>query len=338
MIALRFEACGATKRRVCAGAIAGRFAAVHADRFHGRYQAGARGRERPSGSPSGRPPTETRGVVHAPVPLCGAVARVVTAGTERRPSAGQPRGGVDASGSNASSCRHQGARRIHPDHHDRRARTSIRRGANHPAASRPPSRRQPFRARRCRPGERDGHTDAVTQGTPPVRSDGSRPHSAGAILGTPAGHPPARASAGGGSKAWRRGPAVRSSVALLLRIRRGLSECSPPLEIPAQLLDRIGRERGGELVPARDGWKPEGAFAAAWAPRLCGVMISRSLDRPTAVAILIFDADIGELEVVVLVWELVLSRPGTNLVVGPIGPAVSAGPRCRSERHWGDAC
>ena len=45
---------------------------------------------------------------------------------------------------------------------------------------------------------------------------------------------------------------MHSSAALLVRICRGLAECSTALEMPAQFLKRIGRERGGELVPARD--------------------------------------------------------------------------------------
>ena len=45
---------------------------------------------------------------------------------------------------------------------------------------------------------------------------------------------------------------VRSPVPLLVGIWRGVAERAPPLEVPAKLVELIGREWSRELVPACD--------------------------------------------------------------------------------------
>ena len=143
---------------------------------------GARGREQPSGPASGRQRAQDRGVAHAPAPQRRATTRAFAAGEERRPHArhtplaiAASRCGRNASCDQKARCRHHG-----------RATgaflTSRYRHDNHRALSRLPSRRQPFRTRRCRPGARDESTDVREHGNQPVRCGVREPRQGGAIL------------------------------------------------------------------------------------------------------------------------------------------------------------
>ena len=73
-------------------------------------------------------------------------------------------------------------------------RASRYRHDNHRALSRLPSRRQPFRTRRCRPGVRDASTDVREHGNPPVRCGVREPRQGGAIPEDRGGHHRARST------------------------------------------------------------------------------------------------------------------------------------------------
>jgi hypothetical protein len=143
---------------------------------------GARGREQPSGPASGRQRPQDRGVAHAPAPQRRATIRAFAAGKERRPHARHTPLAVAASRCGCDACYDQKARGRHRADATVAFRASRYGHDNHRALSRLPSRRQPFRTRRCRPRVRDESTDVREHGNQPVRCGVREPRPGGATL------------------------------------------------------------------------------------------------------------------------------------------------------------